>query len=61
MMERRSTPVEILRYGLITIVLIWTVFPIAWLILTSFKPANDIMVSLLDLYSRRPWRTMSMP
>lgn len=45
MLERRKTPVEILRYGIIIIVLLWTVFPIAWLILTSFKPANDIMVS----------------
>lgn len=45
MLERRSTPIEVLRYGIILIVLLWTVFPIAWLILTSFKPANDIMVS----------------
>jgi len=45
MLERKSTPFEILRYGIILIVLIWTVFPIAWLILTSLKPANDIMVS----------------
>jgi multiple sugar transport system permease protein len=45
MLERRKTPVEILRYGIILVVLLWTVFPIAWLLLTSFKPANDIMVS----------------
>jgi multiple sugar transport system permease protein len=45
MLERRSAPIEILRYGLITIVLLWTVFPIAWLLVTSLKPANDIMVS----------------
>jgi multiple sugar transport system permease protein len=45
MLERKNTPFEILRYGIILIVLLWTVFPIAWLILTSFKPANDIMVS----------------
>jgi multiple sugar transport system permease protein len=45
MLERRSTPIEVLRYGIIIIVLLWTIFPIAWLILTSLKPANDIMVS----------------
>jgi len=45
MLQQRKTPVEILRYGIILIVLLWTVFPIAWMILTSFKPANDIMVS----------------
>jgi len=45
MLERKSTPFEILRYGIILIVLLWTVFPIVWLILTSLKPANDIMVS----------------
>jgi len=45
MLERRKAPVEMLRYGIILIVLLWTVFPIAWLILTSFKPANDIMVT----------------
>jgi multiple sugar transport system permease protein len=45
MLERKNTAFEILRYGIILIVLLWTVFPIAWLILTSFKPANDIMVS----------------
>ena len=36
---------EILRYGIILIVLLWTVFPIAWLIITSFKQPHDIMVS----------------
>ena len=45
MMERRKTSWEILRYTLIVMVLVWTVFPIAWLILTSFKPTTDIMVS----------------
>lgn len=45
MLQQRKTPVEILRYGIILIVLLWTVFPIAWMVITSFKPANDIMVS----------------
>jgi len=45
MLEKRKAPIEILRYGFILIILLWTVFPLAWMILTSFKPANDIMVS----------------
>lgn len=45
MLQRRRTPMEILRYGIILIVLLWTVFPIAWLIVTSFKQPHDIMVS----------------
>jgi multiple sugar transport system permease protein len=45
MLQRRKTPMEILRYGIILIVLLWTVFPIAWLIITSFKQPHDIMVS----------------
>lgn len=45
MLQQRKTPFEILRYGIIIVVLLWTVFPIAWMIITSLKPANDIMVS----------------
>jgi multiple sugar transport system permease protein len=45
MLQQRKTPIEILRYGIIILVLLATVFPIAWMILTSFKPAGDIMVS----------------
>jgi len=45
MLQQRKTPMEILRYGIIIFVLLATVFPIAWMILTSFKPAADIMVS----------------
>jgi ABC-type glycerol-3-phosphate transport system permease component len=43
--QRNSKPIEILRYAVIVVVLTISLFPIAWLILTSFKPANDIMVS----------------
>jgi multiple sugar transport system permease protein len=35
----------VLRYGIVVLFLLWSVFPIAWMILTSFKPAEDIMVS----------------
>ncbi len=45
MLQQRKTPMEILRYGIIILILLATVFPIAWMILTSFKPAADIMVS----------------
>lgn len=44
MLQRRKTPFEVLRYGIIIVILAWTVFPIAWLIITSFKQPNDIMV-----------------
>jgi ABC-type glycerol-3-phosphate transport system permease component len=43
--QRNSTPIEILRYAIIVMFLTASLFPIAWLILTSFKPADDIMVS----------------
>ncbi len=43
--QRRATPFEVLRYGLIVLLLVWTVFPIAWMLITSFKPADDVMVS----------------
>ncbi len=36
---------EALRYGLIAIVLGFIVFPILWMVLTSFKPPQDVMVS----------------
>lgn len=36
---------EALRYGLILIVLGFIVFPIFWMVLTSFKPPEDVMVS----------------
>jgi len=45
MLQRRKTPMEVLRYGIILIVLRCTVFPIAWLIIPSFKQPHDIMVS----------------
>ncbi|MDO9349327.1 MAG: carbohydrate ABC transporter permease [Anaerolineales bacterium] len=43
--QRSSTLAEILRYAIIVLILTATLFPIAWLIITSFKPADDIMVS----------------
>lgn len=45
MLQEKKTPFEVLRYGFIVIILLWTVFPIAWLILTSFKQPQDIMVT----------------
>ena len=46
MLQRASSfPEEVLRYGLIVLVLGCIVFPIAWMILTSFKPADAVMVS----------------
>lgn len=43
--QRTSTVAEIVRYAIIILVLTAVLFPIAWLIITSFKPADDIMVS----------------
>ncbi len=43
--QRGSTLGEIVRYAIIVLILTATLFPIVWLILTSFKPADDIMVS----------------
>jgi multiple sugar transport system permease protein len=46
MLQRDSSfAKEALRYGLIVIVLGFIVFPIAWMILTSFKLPQDVMVS----------------
>ncbi|MGZ2475234.1 carbohydrate ABC transporter permease [Sinorhizobium medicae] len=46
MLQRESSfAKEALRYGLIVLVLGFIVFPIAWMIITSFKPADAIMVS----------------
>ena len=41
--QKRATPFGVLRYGLVLVVLLWTTFPIAWMIITSFKPADDVM------------------
>jgi multiple sugar transport system permease protein len=41
--EKRPAAFEVLRYGLVLVVLLWTVFPIDWMLITSFKPADDIM------------------
>ena len=42
--QRRATIMEILRYAIIALILTASLFPIAWMIITSFKPADDIMV-----------------
>ena len=42
---RPSLPKETLRYGLIVLVVGFFFFPIFWMLLTSFKPAEAIMVS----------------
>jgi ABC-type glycerol-3-phosphate transport system permease component len=41
--QRRATSMEILRYAIIVLILAASLFPIAWMIITSFKPADDIM------------------
>ncbi|MBE3037240.1 MAG: carbohydrate ABC transporter permease [Chloroflexi bacterium] len=43
--QKRSKASEILRYAIIALILVAILFPIVWLILTSFKPAEDLMVS----------------
>ena len=43
--QKESKALVILRYTLIALILVAILFPIVWLILTSFKPAEDIMVS----------------
>ncbi|MFN7270086.1 MAG: carbohydrate ABC transporter permease [Cereibacter sp.] len=45
MQRKTSAVVEILRYGAIFLVLGFFVFPIFWMVLTSFKPEEAIMVS----------------
>lgn len=45
MQRKTSLFVEILRYGAIFLVLGFFVFPIFWMVLTSFKPEAAIMVS----------------
>jgi multiple sugar transport system permease protein len=46
MLQQKSSKASvILRYAVIVLVLVAILFPIVWLILTSFKPAEDIMVS----------------
>ena len=45
MQRKTSVFIEILRYGTIFLVLGFFVFPIFWMVLTSFKPEGAIMVS----------------
>ncbi len=46
MLQRPVHPaLSTLRYALILLVVLFAAFPIFWMILTSFKPAADIMVS----------------
>jgi multiple sugar transport system permease protein len=46
MMQQKGSKLgEIIRYTIIFVVLTAVLFPIIWLILTSFKPADDVMVS----------------
>ncbi len=40
--KNQVSTAEIVRFAAIAIILIWTVFPIVWMILTSFKPEMDI-------------------
>lgn len=43
--QKPSAAAQFLRYGLIVIVLVMIVFPIFWMVVTSLKPVEDIMVS----------------
>lgn len=43
--HKHSLPFELLRYGLIILVIGFFFFPIFWMLLTSFKPEQAIMVS----------------
>lgn len=43
--HKRSLPFEVLRYGLVLLVVTFFFFPIFWMVLTSFKPDGTIMVS----------------
>lgn len=45
MHRKTSLPIEVLRYGTIVLVIGFFFFPIFWMILTSFKPEEAIMVS----------------
>lgn len=45
MQRKTSAVIEILRYGAIFLVLGFFVFPIFWMVLTSLKPEDAIMVS----------------
>lgn len=45
MRQERPGPFEVLRYAIILAMLLWTVFPIVWMVLTSFKQPEDIMTS----------------
>jgi len=43
--QKHSFAFEVLRYGLIVLVVSFFFFPIFWMLLTSFKPETAIMVS----------------
>lgn len=43
--QETSWPFEVFRYGLVLLVVGFFVFPILWMLLTSFKPDGTIMVS----------------
>lgn len=46
MLQRNTSfATEVLRYGLIVLVLGFIVFPIFWMVVTSFKPPEAVMVS----------------
>lgn len=46
MLQHKTSPLrEILRYGLIALVVLFFAFPVFWMVLTSFKPEEAIMVS----------------
>ena len=43
--QKRSLPIEVVRYALILLVVGFFFFPIFWMLLTSIKPEEAIMVS----------------
>jgi len=40
-MKRTSAAAKILSLGAITLIMVWTLYPLAWVLLTSFKPPAD--------------------
>jgi len=43
MQARRFTTADLVRYALVVALLIFFLFPIFWMVATSFKPPNDIL------------------
>lgn len=42
-MEKKNTLSTVVAYVIIILVLLWTVFPLYWLVITAFKPLEEFM------------------